>query len=139
MKLPAFVDTNFLCALYNRTDSLHERAKQQVPLLKKFYPVISNFILLESYTILSQRAGKLNAIEFKKKIYNNNDYQIIWIDKEFENNIWKIFKKIKDKNFSYVDVSILAIIKQEKIKHLLSFDESFKLLQKEFCFKLIGV
>lgn len=45
---------------------------------------------------------------------------------------------MKDKNFSYVDASILAVIKQEKIKHLLSFDISFKPLQKEYGFELIG-
>lgn len=137
MNSPLFIDTNFLCALYNNTDSLHLKAKLLVSTLKNTPLVISNFILLETYTILSQRSSKERALQFGKHVANNNPYDIFWIDKKLEKEVWKIFASIKDKNFSYVDASILAVLQKEKIHHLLSFDQSFEALQKEYRFHLI--
>jgi predicted nucleic acid-binding protein len=138
MKRPLFVDTNYLCAFYNKSDSLHEKAKKSSSSLGEFHIVISNFILLESYTVLSQRVSKNHVLTFKEDMYNEKYYRIYWVDKNLEENIWLIFKSIKDKNFSYVDASILAVMKKEKINHLLSFDATFKNLQEQFKFKLIG-
>lgn len=133
-----FVDTNYFCALHNKKDSLHDKAKSIAKSLQQFSLVVSNFILLETYTILSQRVSKEYAIKFHRTKVAQNFYQIIWIDKQFEKEIWSLFVSIKDKNFSYVDASILAVMEKEKIHHLLSFDTSFKNLQKKFDFTLIG-
>jgi len=138
MKHALFVDTNYLCALYNKLDSLHEKAKKLYSSLQEFNVVISNFILLESYTVLSQRVSKNHVLTFKEDIHNEKYYRIYWVDKNLEENVWSIFKSIKDKNFSYVDASILAVMKKEKISHLLSLDASFKDLQEQFKFKLVG-
>lgn len=138
MKPIIFIDTNFLCALYNEKDSLHEKARLIWPTLKELDYIISNFILIEAYTILSQRASKVQAIAFGNYIRRENPYTIVWINRDFEDAIWKIFKSIKDKNFSYVDASILAVMKKQKISHLLSFDAGFAQFQKTFGFTLIG-
>lgn len=138
MKPIIFIDTNFFCALYNEKDSLHEKARAIWPKLHDFDYVVSNFILLEAYTILSQRASKTQAVSFGNYVRKENPYTIIWIDRNLEKNIWEIFKQIKDKNFSYVDASILAVIRKEKITHLLSLDTGFVHLQKIFGFTLIG-
>lgn len=138
MKPSIFIDTNFLCALYNEEDSLHKKARVIWPTLGHFYYTVSNFILLEAYTILAQRASKIQAISFGNYARKENPYTIVWIDRNFENDIWEIFKLMKNKNFSYVDASILAVMKKEKISHLLSFDAGFKNLQNQFKFQLIG-
>ena len=138
MTLPLFIDTNYLCAYYNKLDSLHEKAKKLFPKLSKFNIVISNFILLECYTIISQRVSKNHAITFKEDMHTQKYYRIVWIDKMLEQETWHIFASIKNKNFSYVDASILAILKKEKISHLLSFDTSFAQLQSNFGFTLVG-
>ena len=138
MKQPLFVDTNYLCAYYNKSDSLHEKAKKISPSLRELRIVISNFILLESYTIISQRVSKNHALTFKEDMYTEQYYRIYWINKELEKQVWNIFAFIKDKNFSYVDASILAVMKREKIRHLLSFDTGFENLENQFKFQLIG-
>lgn len=133
-----FADTSYLCSFYNKSDSLHEKSKKISPLLKKFQVVLSNFVLLECYTVLSQRVSKQHALSFKEDIYDEKYYHIYWIDKMLEKQVWDIFASIRDKNFSYVDSSILAVIKREKISHLLSFDAGFAQLQNNFGFTLIG-
>lgn len=132
-----FIDTNFICAVYNENDSLHKKAHKLQELLEQYTPVISNFILLETYTVLSQRISKQFAISFGERIRQKHEYALFWVDKRLEQEIWKIFISISNKNVSYVDASTLTIIKKEKITHLLSFDQSFNNLQKKFGFTLI--
>lgn len=137
MKDKIIVDTNFLCALENPNDSLHDKAIIAKRLTKGFKLIITNFILLETYTILSQRVSKGFAVSFGERLQEKHPFTLFWIDKRLEEEVWKIFVSIKDKNFSYVDASILAVMNKEKITHLLSFDESFTKLQKQFRFELI--
>lgn len=138
MKKDIAVDTNIICALYNPEDSLYEKAQKIKPILKEYKPIISNFILLEIYTILSQRISKKFSVEFGENIYKDHVFTVVWIDQKLEKDVWQIFKSIKDKNFSYVDASILAVLKKEKINHLLSFDAGFAQFQKIFGFTLVG-
>lgn len=138
MKQNIIVDANVICSLYNSEDSLYEKAQGIKPLFTEYNPVVSNFILLEIYTILSQRVSKKFSIEFGENIYKDRVFTVVWINRKLEQDTWRIFASIKDKNFSYVDASILAVMKKEKIGHLLSFDAGFKNLQKQFNFKLIG-
>ena len=134
-----FIDTSFLVALYNKRDALHEKAKLYAGCLDKVHVVISNFILLESYTILSQRTSKQQAISFGNYVRRYNPYSMFWIDRELEDEVWHTFTSIKDKNFSYVDASILAVMQKEGISHLLSFDQAFEKLEKEYSFNLIEI
>ena len=138
MKKSIVVDTNVICALYNPHDSLYEKAQKIKPILKEYRPIISNFILLEIYTILSQRISKKFSVEFGTNIYKDQVFTVVWIDRKTEKDVWTIFKSLKDKNFSYVDASILAVLKIEKISHLLSFDTGFAQFQKPFGFTLVG-
>lgn len=138
MTQPLFIDTSYLCAYYNKLDSLHDKAKGLFPKLPEFNIIISNFILLECYTVISQRVSKKHALLFKEDMYNQKYYSIFWIGRKLEDEAWTIFQSIKDKNFSYVDASTLAVMKSQKITHLLSFDTSFAQLQRTFGFILIG-
>lgn len=138
MKQTIFIDSNVLCGLFNDKDALHEKSKKAITSLIKSRFVISNFILLECYTIISQRTFKKNAIDFRQYMLNDDQYNLFWINRKLEEDSWNIFSSIKDKNFSYVDASILAVMKSEKISHLLSFDSGFTHLQKTFGFTLIG-
>ncbi|MBI2613929.1 MAG: type II toxin-antitoxin system VapC family toxin [Candidatus Levybacteria bacterium] len=133
-----FIDANVLCGLFNNKDSLHEKSKKAIGLLRESSFAISNFILLECYTIISQRTSKKNSILFREYMFTNKQYEVFWIDRKLEDETWTIFQSIKDKNFSYVDASILAAMKKGGITDLLSFDTGFAQLQKIFGFTLIG-
>jgi len=137
MKQSLFIDANYFCALYNKQDALHQKAKRFSSELEQHYLATSNFVLLESYTVISQRSSKNIVVSFKNYVYSEGNYHIFWVDKGLEEEIWNIFASIKDKNFSYVDASILAVMKKEKIANLLSFDSGFTQLQKPFGFTLI--
>ena len=139
MRQKVFVDTNFFCALYNPTDSLYQSAQVIRKHVVNWDLIVSNFILLETYTILSQRVSKHFAIQFGQKLLTEHPYIIIWVDKKLEESVWNIFASVSNKNFSYVDASILAVMQKEYIHHLLSFDRQFVKLQKKFHFTLLGI
>lgn len=138
-KIPPFVflDTNVLVALYNRKDLLH---KKSLNLFRNFSAkkarlVISNFVLLEIFTILSQRAGKKKAIEFGKIVRNKKPFLIKRIIPQLEEKTWQVFVKVKDKNLSFVDCSLIALVLQENYP-LATFDKKIIKLQKQFGFRL---
>jgi len=132
-----FIDTNVLISLYNIKDSLHKKAMvvfKRLSLIKARL-VISNYVLLETYTILSQKAGKKNAIEFGKLIRKENPFIIKWVEEKDDAKVWEIFKKVKDKNVSYVDCSILTLVTLEDYE-LATFDQKIQKLADNFGFKL---
>lgn len=126
-----FIDTNYFCALYNPKDTLNQKSIIFSKLLKekKYKAYVSNYIIIETLTIISQRVGKNIALTFWGKI-NEQLIKIIYMDKRLQCQSFKIFKKIRSKNISFVDASIIALIKKHKIDYLLTFDKKLLSLAK---------
>lgn len=131
-----FLDTNILVALYNREDTLHQKAVNifQELAKRKAKLVVSNYVLLEIFTILSQKAGKKKAIEFGKMIKDQKPFLIKRINEDLEEKTWNVFEKVKDKNLSYVDCSIITVILGGDYQ-LVTFDQKILKLQKQFGFR----
>lgn len=130
-----FIDSNFFIALYNPTDNLHEKSKQIAKKLEidNPYIIISNFIFLETVTVLSQKVSKDHARSAGNKLLQLNSLMII--DEALQRRSWDIFERINKKNVSFVDCSTIAIMEYENISSLLSFDKTdFKSLQKLYKF-----
>ena len=132
-----FLDTNVLVALYNRKDLLHKKAVKIFKTVsqKKNRLVISNYVLLEIYTILSQKGGKKKAIEFGKIVRNQKPFLIKQITGDLEEKTWQAFAKIKDKNLSFVDCSIIALVVSHNYQ-LATFDKKIIKLKEQFGFTI---
>lgn len=132
-----FIDTNVLVSFYNRRDSLHKKALKVFKSLSsiKAKLIISNYVLLEVYTILSQKAGKKNAIEFGKLVRKEKPFFIKWVEEKDDEKIWEVFQKVKDKNVSYVDSSVVAIVVSGDYG-LCTFDQKLQKLTNNLGFKL---
>ena len=119
-----FADTNYFCGLYNPKDTLNKKCEEFSHKLQEegFKSCVSNYIVLEAMTILSQRVGKKASLSFWKRIYDGT-VKVVNIDERLHKRAFKIFKKVRSKNFSFVDASILALMKRYKIDYLLTFDK----------------
>ena len=129
--MKVFIDSNYFIALYNPADTLHEKAKQIARQLLKDNPhtVISNFVFLETVTVLSQKLGKNYPRAAGEKLLQSSSF--IVIDNQLQQKSWEIFQKTERKNISFVDCSTLAVMEFENITSLVSFDKTdFKPLQK---------
>ncbi len=132
-----FVDSNFLIALNNPSDSLYERSlfKSREIEKEQITVVISNFIVIETVTVLSQRAGRKIAIEAGKRLIESGDYEIIEIAETRFQQSWSIFQDIAKKNMSFVDCSSIAVMQAEGINKFLTFNtEDFASLRKKYSF-----
>ncbi|MEK7541546.1 MAG: PIN domain-containing protein [Patescibacteria group bacterium] len=120
-----FADSNFFIAFFNPADSLHPRA---VAAAKKLYQddavlVISNFIFLEVVTVISQRVGRGAALRVGAHLLNDpRKIEVIHIDPILQDSAWRIFQSISVKDAGFVDCSILAVLRAEDIRSLLTFD-----------------
>lgn len=132
------VDSNYYLALVNPLDSLHQNAVNITHQIEKKQAVISDYIFSEITTVISQKISKQAAVELGSSLLNNPLIQMTTINHSLFLASWKIFLKLKQKNLSFVDCSILALMKQLNIKQLLSFDHTdFAPLQKQFGFELL--
>lgn len=130
-----FVDSNYFIALSNPSDALHRPAREIATILEEesLILIISNFIFLEVVTVLAQKGGKEIANEGGRYLLSHPFIEKIHIDEWLQSRSWEIFQEIYSKNVSFVDCSIIAVMKSEGITQLLTFDtKDFTPLQKHY-------
>ena len=127
--LKVLIDSDAFIALFTPQDSNHTKAvKIQGSLSNsphEFY--ISNFVISECTTVISQKQGHKQALKFINhfnSFKNNSNY--IYIDKKLENLSLDIFKKQTSKNISFVDCTNIAIYQKYKLDAIFSFDKHYK-------------
>lgn len=132
-----FVDSNILIALFNHEDALHGSVQKLWKDIEREYSfVISNFVFLETVTVLSQRRNKAVAQEAGREILRNPAFRHIHVDENLQEESWRIFQETENKNVSFVDCSTIALMQFKDISKLLTFDKEFKTLQKHYRFSL---
>lgn len=129
-----FLDTNFVVGLYATTDSLHQESIRVSKEIKKFSKAklfISNYVVAEILTILSQKAGKEICLDAGKRIFEKKIFEIIHSDYDSDLQTWELIKTVHNKDLSFVDLSILVTIKNESIDRLVTFDKKLTAMARE--------
>jgi len=123
-----FVDTSAFIALVDRTDKNHQSAKKcyREIIQSGNSLVSSNFVMCETLNYLRTRISYSVSIEFRESTYKSNILEISFINPETEEAAYKIFKKYKDKDFSFTDCTSFALMEIKKIKKVFSFDRHFR-------------
>lgn len=137
-KTKILVDSNFYIAINNPYDSNYNRALKLSTQIQKEnpIPIISSYIFSEVVTVVSQRVGRIFAINTGNSLIESLDLEFVIPNNALEKEAWRIFCNIEKKNFSFADAMSLALIKQMKIKKFLTFDKTdFSSLRKEFGFE----
>lgn len=132
-----YIDSNYFIALYNLEDANYAHAFQVSRHLdgKPLRLFTSNLVFAEVVTVLSQRVGKKTAIQTGNYLLSRADLSLLHIDEELQEESWRIFQRIEQKNISFIDCSIIAAMKTENITNLLTLDKKdFKQLQKHYRF-----
>ena len=125
MKL--FVDTSAFIALVDATDRNHRPARKcYLEIIESGNRLVSsNFVICETLNYLRTRISYRVSIEFRESVYKSNILEVIPISSEIEEAAYKIFKKYKDKDFSFTDCTSFSLMEREKIKKVFSFDHHF--------------
>jgi len=92
--------------------------------------VISDFVFLEIVTVLSQRGGEQSAVRVGEDLKAYPYIEIIYTDRGGYEEAWEFFKKVREKDVSFIDCSIVTTMQSEHIKSLLTFDKHFQKLRR---------
>ncbi|MEX0616990.1 MAG: PIN domain-containing protein [Candidatus Woykebacteria bacterium] len=119
-----FVDTSAFVALRSPADPNHKKAHEVAFQLEKREDslITTNYILAETYTVISQKVSKDRLIAFGEEF--DPRIKLISIDEDLEGAAWKIFKGIKSKNVSYC--TSFAVMRYYNIDQSFAFDEDFE-------------
>jgi predicted nucleic acid-binding protein len=124
-------DTSAFLALEDEDDENHAsaldfRAKLRSADNPYFMLYTTNYIIDETITIIRSNVGHSTAVSLGELIKSSSLFNILWIDPETEIVAWTIFKKYKDKDFSFTDCTSFATMEKEKIDSVFTYDKHFK-------------
>lgn len=125
-----FVDTSVHYALVDKNDPAHRLAREFLEHQSKneIALVTSNFIVSETYTLITGRLGRriaIGYIEAIKKDELKGLYSIERISMEDEKNAWNILIT-QEQRYSYVDATSFALMKRLGLSTAFAFDKHFK-------------
>lgn len=87
------------------------------------------------------RASHEKALKFGKWFFPLVSYGSvgqIFIDEAVEHKTWSLFRSIKQKNISFTDCASVIVAKEYGAKYILTFDQHFRVFEKNFELKIWG-
>jgi len=125
--LKVFIDTSAFCALALPKDQNNSQAKDINLKLQGKRPLLytSDYVLDETFTLLSMRGGHSVAVKFMDQI-DGAHINIISVDFEILNAAKTIFRKFDDKRLSFTDCTSFALINIHDLDSVFSFDDHFR-------------
>jgi uncharacterized protein len=122
-----FLDAGYIIALEAEDNQHHESAIHPWQALFKNLPpiVTTTYIIDEVLTFFSSRKRHAKAVEIGKNLLESNLIELIQVDEKLFQAGWDFFQQHKDKTFSLTDCISFVVMKNRKIKSVLSFDKHF--------------
>jgi len=125
-----FLDTSALIAMEDKDDHNHTSAIEfRSKLVEGKTPFrslyTSNYVLDETLTLLRMKLGHRVAVSFGETIMSSKAVKTIWVEVKADSLAWEIFKKHRDKEFSYTDCTSFALMEREAISTAFTFDKHF--------------
>lgn len=122
------LDTSFIVAYSVEMDEHHAKTVglMEKILGKEFGKIyISDFIFDETITVVFNKSKKLeSAIKVGENLQKS--FEIIEIDKSVFEEAWNIFKTQKETRLGFTDCTTLAVMSENSIKKIATFDREFK-------------
>lgn len=114
-------DSNFWIAYFDKNDSQHKKAVVIFEREPAF--LITEYCILETTSILSRKSGKANAETFLDTVFENSDIVILYSHQSFFAGTVESFRKSKNKNLSFVDISLLYLSGEHEV---ITFDKDLE-------------
>ena len=119
-----FVDTSFLIALQVSRDTRHADAlalwRERSERL-----VTTNHVIGETWTGLRRRAGHRAAVAFYRAVTSEPRLAIVAVSANVERGAWRWLLQRDEREYSFVDATSFAFMRDKKIPGALAFDGDF--------------
>jgi len=127
MKWELFVDTSAWYALADADDQHHHSAEVFLAQALKIYTrlVTSNSVVGETYTLIRTRLGYREAWEFITRVRSSSRLEIIFTNESIESEAYRLLRQFQDQDFSYVDGTSFALMKERKMTEAFAYDKHF--------------
>jgi predicted nucleic acid-binding protein len=136
-----FVDTWGWLALGHRREERHEEIKTLYRKLREKNKLLftSDYVLDELITLIFRRESFAEGASFIEGVLGASERGILSIERinsQRFTEAWRLRRQLSDKpSISFTDISSMVIMKEKKIKNILTEDDHF--LQVGMGFKLI--
>jgi predicted nucleic acid-binding protein len=125
-----FFDTSAYVALIDTSDQFHADATRLVEriIASRLPRVTTNYVLAEAYTRIRRKLSHVIAVRFGDSIGQDviaGHLKVICVDKTLDDAAWGIFKKYADQDFSFVDCTSFAWLRQHPDSEVFAFDKHF--------------
>lgn len=127
-----FVDSSVYIAFCNKRDKKHREADGLIDEIKKgiFGPVIvytKDYVFHEAVTsIVSFTRRKDSAVNAGEAILSSKITRVIRVDDEAFRGARNLFKRFKDKLWSFTDCTSFVLMKRNKLVTSFTFDEHYR-------------
>lgn len=127
----AFLDSGFFIAWTVKKDEYHNSSQEVLVYFKtnKTRLYTSNYVLQETITRIIYKAGftvaKLFIDQFSQ-LEAAGLITVIWIDRLLHQETIEVLQKYRDHPFSFVDASIIAVVKHLKLEKIYTTDSQLR-------------
>jgi predicted nucleic acid-binding protein len=124
-----FVDSSAWCALTDRGDSSHVRARAIFTSVRESRRrlVTTNLVIGESYTVILGRAGYQQAQAFLQQVRTSPLVSRAFVSEAWEAEAEELLRAYSDHAFSYVDATSFVAMRRLGIREAFAFDRHFSI------------
>ena len=83
-------------------------------------------VLSETYTLVRRRMGYLEATNQIDALRRSSVVRIVFIDEQFDREIWSKLEVLRHIPLSYVDASLIVLGERLRIRRIFTFDDDFR-------------
>ncbi|MEA1906867.1 MAG: PIN domain-containing protein [Euryarchaeota archaeon] len=127
--MAVFIDTGAFMAYRNKKDVYHSEADDLLrrALQMEFGSIFTtDFIYDETLTLAMVRTGNKNVAKDISEVMLSPRIEMIIIDNTILNKARELFFRLFDKRVSFTDATTMAVMQQENIGKIITFDSHFK-------------
>jgi predicted nucleic acid-binding protein len=120
-----FVDTSFWVALTNRRDPRHLEATALLSAHDGERLLTTNDVRGETWTFLRRRAGHATAVRFLDAVDASPRIEVLRVSEQTDADAEQWLRSRDDREFSWIDATSFATMRQLRITDALAFDGDF--------------
>lgn len=120
-----FVDTSFWVAIRNTRDPHHDDARALLEQHADAVLLTTNHVRGETWTFLRRRAGHGSAVGFFDAVDASPRVRVEHVDPATEASAAAWLRVRGEREYSFVDATSFAVMRQRRITEALAFDGDF--------------
>jgi len=121
-----FVDTSFFYASIEPKDSRHQAAVELTSAVAGERLLTTNHVRGETWTLLNSRNSHSAATRFLNLLESSEHVSLHFVDESLESVSLTWLRHRDERNYSFVDATSFAVMRESGITDALAFDGNFQ-------------